>query len=121
MQCLMPSSMPKVQVLLAFLSFPVSYLRFLDVLQWRSDNGASGGGQRNGAEAATQVVAFQGMAGSMVQDVASALVPGCTSLPCEELDTAFHVLSQWAADKALLPIECNETGSFHAVYDLLLR
>ena len=90
------------------------------LLQWRSDNG---GAQRNGAAAgaAMQVVAFQGVAGSMVQDVAAALVPGCASLPCEELDTAFHVLSQWAADAALLPIECNETGSFHAVYDLLLR
>ncbi len=90
-------------------------------VQWRSDNGA---GARNGAGAAAaaqQTVAFQGVAGSMVQGVAAALVPGCTALPCEELDTAFHVLSQWAADKALLPIECNETGSFHAVYDLLLR
>lgn len=34
---------------------------------------------------------------------------------------ALQVLSQWLADKALLPIESSAHGSIHTVYDLLIR
>jgi len=42
-------------------------------------------------------------------------------MPCEQFEVAFQALSQWMAERAVLPIENSLGGSIHAVYDLLLR
>ena len=42
-------------------------------------------------------------------------------MPCEQFEVAFQALSQWLADRAVLPIESSVGGSIHAVYDLLLK
>jgi prephenate dehydratase len=47
--------------------------------------------------------------------------PECEPLPCEQFEVAFQALSQWMAERAVLPIENSLGGSIHAVYDLLLR
>ncbi len=47
--------------------------------------------------------------------------PGYELLPCEQFEVAFQALSQWMAERAVLPIENSLGGSIHTVYDLLLR
>ena len=66
-------------------------------------------------------VAYQGAPGAYSEGAALKAVPGCQPLPCEQFDTAFEAISQWLADRAVLPIENSLGGSIHAVYDLLIR
>lgn len=71
------------------------------------------------SEVKTGVVAYQGVPGAYSELAASQACPGYQTLPCEQFDIAFESLSQWAADKAVLPVENSLGGSIHAVYDLL--
>ena len=48
-------------------------------------------------------------------------MPDGDPMPCEQFEVAFQALSQWLADRAVLPIESSVGGSIHAVYDLLLK
>ena len=52
---------------------------------------------------------------------AAQAVPDGDPMPCEQFEVAFQALSQWLADRAVLPIESSVGGSIHAVYDLLLK
>jgi arogenate/prephenate dehydratase len=72
-----------------------------------------------GPDAKMGVVAYQGVPGAYSELAASQACPGYETLPCEQFDIAFESLSQWAADKAVLPVENSLGGSIHAVYDLL--
>jgi len=47
--------------------------------------------------------------------------PAMNPLPCEQFEVAFQALSQWSAERAVLPIENSLGGSIHDVFDLLLR
>ena len=67
------------------------------------------------------VVAYQGVPGAYSEGAALKACPGWEPLPCEQFETAFQALSQWMAERAVLPIENSLGGSIHAVYDLLLR
>ena len=66
-------------------------------------------------------VAYQGAPGAYSEGAALKAVPGCQPLPCEQFETAFEAISQWMAERAVLPIENSLGGSIHAVYDLLIR
>ena len=66
-------------------------------------------------------VAYQGLPGAYSEGAALKAVPGCQPLPCEQFETAFEAISQWMAERAVLPIENSLGGSIHAVYDLLMR
>ena len=66
-------------------------------------------------------VAYQGMAGAYSEIAARQACPDGEPLPCEHFETAFQLLSQWMADKAVLPIENILGGSNHGIYDLLMR
>lgn len=74
-----------------------------------------------GSEKKTGVVAYQGVPGAYSEMAANQACPGYDTLPCEQFDVAFESLSQWAADRAVLPVENSLGGSIHAVYDLLNR
>jgi len=67
------------------------------------------------------VVAYQGVPGAYSEGAALKACPGWETLPCEQFETAFQALSQWMAERGVLPIENSLGGSIHAVYDLLLR
>ena len=66
-------------------------------------------------------VAYQGAPGACSEGAALKAVPGGEPLPCEQFEVAFQALSQWLADRAVLPIESSVGGSIHAVYDLLFK
>ena len=66
-------------------------------------------------------VAYQGAPGAYSEGAALAAYQDCTPIPCEQFEVAFQALSQWIADRAVLPIENSLGGSIHSVYDLLLR
>ncbi len=66
-------------------------------------------------------VAYQGAPGAYSEGAAVAAYPDCTPIPCEQFEVAFQALSQWMAERAVLPIENSLGGSIHGVYDLLLR
>lgn len=66
-------------------------------------------------------VAYQGFPGAYSESAALKACPDWEPLPCQEFEVAFQALSQWAAERAVLPIENSLGGSIHAVYDLLLR
>jgi len=66
-------------------------------------------------------VAYQGVPGAYSEGAALKACPGWEPLPCAQFETAFQALSQWMAEKAVLPIENSLGGSIHQVYDLLLR
>ena len=66
-------------------------------------------------------VAYQGAPGAYSEGAAVAAYPDCTPIPCEQFEVAFQALSQWMAERAVLPIENSLGGSIHSVYDLLLR
>ncbi|KAK9806205.1 hypothetical protein WJX72_005284 [[Myrmecia] bisecta] len=68
-----------------------------------------------------QLVAYQGMPGAYSEMAARKACPEWEPLPCEQFEVAFQALSQWMAERAVLPIENSLGGSIHAVYDLLLR
>lgn len=63
----------------------------------------------------------QGVPGAYSEGAALKACPGWETLPCEQFETAFQALSQWMAERGVLPIENSLGGSIHAVYDLLLR
>lgn len=84
-----------------------------------SDNISRDGIESMGANAG--VVAYQGVPGAYSEMAANQACPGFETLPCEQFDIAFESLSQWAADRAVLPVENSLGGSIHAVYDLLHR
>ena len=65
--------------------------------------------------------AYQGAPGAYSEGAAAKAVPGCQPLPCEQFECAFEALSQWRAERAVLPIENSLGGSIHAVYDLLFK
>jgi len=65
--------------------------------------------------------AYQGVPGAYSEVAAHKGCPGYGTLPCDQFEVAFQALSQWMADRAVLPIENSLGGSIHAVYDLLLR
>lgn len=69
----------------------------------------------------TNRVAYQGVPGAYSEAAALKACPGWEPLPCEQFEVAFQALSQWMAERAVLPIENSLGGSIHAVYDLLLR
>ena len=71
--------------------------------------------------AVLQRVAYQGAPGAYSEGAALKAVPGGEPLPCEQFEVAFQALSQWLADRAVLPIENSVGGSIHTVYDLLMR
>ncbi|CAG9463757.1 unnamed protein product [Pedinophyceae sp. YPF-701] len=66
-------------------------------------------------------VAYQGVPGAYSEGAALKACPGWQPLPCEQFETAFQAISQWMAERAVLPIENSLGGSIHQVYDLLLR
>ncbi|GAB4815017.1 hypothetical protein N2152v2_002063 [Parachlorella kessleri] len=66
-------------------------------------------------------VAYQGVPGAYSESAALKACPGWEPLPCEQFEVAFQALSQWMAERAVLPVENSLGGSIHAVYDLLLR
>lgn len=65
--------------------------------------------------------AYQGVPGAFSEMAALQACPGYELLPCEQFEVAFQALSQWMAERAVLPIENSLGGSIHTVYDLLLR
>ncbi|KAF5842136.1 Prephenate dehydratase-domain-containing protein [Dunaliella salina] len=65
--------------------------------------------------------AYQGVPGAYSEVAAHKGCPGYDTLPCDQFEVAFQALSQWMAERAVLPIENSLGGSIHAVYDLLLR
>ncbi len=73
------------------------------------------------ASQASRRVAFQGFPGAYSEMAANQACPTLTPLPCEQFENAFETLSQWVADRAVLPVENSLGGSIHAVYDLLHR
>ena len=66
-------------------------------------------------------VAYQGFPGAYSEIAANQACPTYETLPCEQFEHAFETLSQWVADRAVLPVENSLGGSIHAVYDLLQR
>ena len=66
-----------------------------------------------------QRVAYQGAPGAYSEGAALKAVPDGEPLPCEQFEVAFQALSQWLAERAVLPIENSVGGSIHTVYDLL--
>ena len=73
------------------------------------------------ASQASRRVAFQGFPGAYSEMAANQACPTLIPLPCEQFENAFETLSQWVADRAVLPVENSLGGSIHAVYDLLQR
>lgn len=69
----------------------------------------------------SKVVAYQGVPGAYSEMAANQACPEYTTLPCEQFEVAFEALSQWMADRAVLPVENSLGGSIHTVYDLLQR
>eukprot|EP00890_Picochlorum_soloecismus_P001792 jgi/Picsp_1/2613/NSC_00843-R1_arogenate prephenate dehydratase len=67
------------------------------------------------------VVAYQGVPGAYSEMAANAACPGYRTMPCEQFETAFEALTQWMAERAVLPVENSLGGSIHAVFDLLQR
>ena len=74
-----------------------------------------------GARRGPPAVAYQGAPGAYSEGAALKAVPDGEPLPCEQFEVAFQALSQWLAERAVLPIENSVGGSIHTVYDLLLR
>ena len=72
-------------------------------------------------DGASAKVAYQGFPGAYSEIAANQACPTHETLPCEQFEIAFESLSQWAADRAVLPVENSLGGSIHAVYDLLQR
>ncbi|KAL6759379.1 hypothetical protein V8C86DRAFT_3018190 [Haematococcus lacustris] len=66
-------------------------------------------------------VAYQGVPGAYSEVASRKACKELDPLPCEQFEVAFQALSQWMAERAVLPIENSLGGSIHAVYDLLLR
>lgn len=87
----------------------------------RARNARDGIVSRGMSETTTGVVAYQGVPGAYSEIAANQACPGFETLPCEQFDVAFESLSQWVADRAVLPVENSLGGSIHAVYDLLHR
>ena len=77
--------------------------------------------QAMAARPTSLAVAYQGAPGAYSEGAAAKALPGCQPLPCEQFESAFEALSQWRAERAVLPIENSLGGSIHAVYDLLLK
>ncbi|KAG2430647.1 hypothetical protein HYH02_013645 [Chlamydomonas schloesseri] len=65
--------------------------------------------------------AYQGVPGAYSEVAARKACPDFDPLPCDQFEVAFQALSQWMAERAVLPIENSLGGSIHAVYDLLIR
>jgi len=83
--------------------------------------GARAGAQLAAPAAVRARVAYQGAPGAYSEGAALKAVPDGEPLPCEQFEVAFQALSQWLAERAVLPIENSVGGSIHTVYDLLLR
>ncbi|KAL6766159.1 ADT1 [Auxenochlorella protothecoides x Auxenochlorella symbiontica] len=66
-------------------------------------------------------VAYQGAPGAYSEMAALKALPNWEPMPCEQFEVAFQALSQWLAERAVLPVENSLGGSIHDVYDLLLR
>lgn len=66
-------------------------------------------------------VAYQGVPGAYSEMAALKALPDGEPYPCAQFETAFQTVSQWMADRAVLPVENSLGGSIHTVYDLLLR
>jgi len=66
-------------------------------------------------------VAYQGVPGAYSEMAALKALPHGEPYPCAQFETAFQTVSQWMADRAVLPVENSLGGSIHTVYDLLLR
>lgn len=66
-------------------------------------------------------VAYQGVPGAYSEMAALKAEPLGEPYPCAQFETAFQTVSQWMADRAVLPVENSLGGSIHTVYDLLLR
>lgn len=70
---------------------------------------------------ASAKAAYQGVPGAYSEVAARKACPDYDPLPCDQFEVAFQALSQWMAERAVLPIENSIGGSIHAVYDLLMR
>ena len=68
-----------------------------------------------------ETVAYQGMPGAYSESAVLAAFPDSHPVPCEHFEDAFQAVSQFLADRAVLPIENSLGGSIHAVYDLLIQ
>lgn len=77
--------------------------------------------QDNAGNIGTRRVAYQGSPGAYSEMASCKACPDLEPLPCEQFETAFQALSQWSAERAVLPIENSLGGSIHTVYDLLLK
>eukprot|EP00884_Botryococcus_braunii_P016597 jgi/Botrbrau1/3620/Bobra.0204s0014.1 len=77
--------------------------------------------QEGGERSVQQRVAYQGVPGAYSEAAALRACPGSQPLPCEQFELAFQALSQWLAERAVLPIQNSLGGSIHDVYDLLNR
>lgn len=82
---------------------------------------SSSGGDADDGFRAVSRVAYQGEPGAYSEMAANKACPGWEPLPCEQFEVAFQALTQWMAERAVLPVENSLGGSIHAVYDLLLR
>jgi arogenate/prephenate dehydratase len=85
------------------------------------DEGICVGLQDSSQGVVQQRVAYQGIPGAYSEGAALRACPGCEPLPCEQFELAFQALSQWLAERAVLPIQNSLGGSIHEVYDLLNR
>lgn len=66
-------------------------------------------------------VAYQGVPGAYSEVAALAALPGWRHAPCNNFELVFQSLTQWSADRAVLPIENSLGGSIHDNFDLMIN
>ena len=66
-------------------------------------------------------VAYQGAPGAYSEQACMLAYDECEPVPCSQFEHAFLAVTEWRADRAVLPIENSLGGSIHRNYDLLLK